>query len=321
MIWKTSVAGVVLGLILSAGPGVSRAGELVDQIVAVVNKETVLQSELDEVLDYAMETELRGLEGEERAAALADIRSVLLDSLIATLLMEQAMDRADVSVSDRDLESAIADVAKQNGINVERLYIEIEKQGMDKESYRVEMRKQLRQYQFMNLEIRSRVDVSEEDIRSAWLQANAGREPQMGFRLQRILLLFGSKDPAAVREEAAVLLEEIRGGKDFSTVASARSDDTSTRDQGGEAGVFLPEELSGPFAEALAEASTGDVVSVETGSGIFLLRVADQVDTAAQDYESVRDELARVLYDEAMERELEIWTEEERRRSHIEIFP
>ena len=95
MIWKTSVAGVVLGLILSAGPGVSRAGELVDQIVAVVNKETVLQSELDEVLDYAMETELRGLEGEERAAALADIRSVLLDSLIATLLMEQAMDRAD----------------------------------------------------------------------------------------------------------------------------------------------------------------------------------------------------------------------------------
>ena len=96
------------------------AGELVDQIVAVVNKDIILQSELDEAVDYAGSTELRGLEGEELEKALAEVRAVLLDSLIATRLMEQAMDRADVRVSDRELEASIADIAKRR--QRQRLY-------------------------------------------------------------------------------------------------------------------------------------------------------------------------------------------------------
>ncbi|MEE2829391.1 MAG: peptidylprolyl isomerase, partial [Myxococcota bacterium] len=268
----------------------------------------------------ARQSELRGLEGKELEAALSEIRTILLDSLIANELMEQAMDRADLTVADRDLEAAIADVAKQNGITVERLFLEIAKQGMDEESYRAEMRKQLRQYQFMNLEIRSRVEVSEEEIRSAWLQANSGREPETALRLQRILLSFSPGKEEALRKEAVLLLEELRAGKDFATVAQARSDDASTAEKGGAAGLVKPDELSGAFAEALAGAKEGDIVSVEVPSGIFLLRVAELVDTSVQAFEAVRDELARSLYDQAMDRELELWTQEERRRSHIEVF-
>lgn len=309
--------GALLGLV--AAP-LALAGELVDQIVAVVNKDIVLQSELDEAVDYAEVTELRGLEGAELEQARGELRQILLDSLIATRLMEQAMDRAEISVSDRDLEAAIADVASQNNIGVERLYSEIAKQGMDRESYRAEMRKQLRQYQFMNLEIRSRIEVSEEDIRSAWLQANASHEPDMAFRLQRIFLSFSGGGAKSIREEAAVLLEELREGKDFAAVAAARSDDASTRDKGGEAGLFKPDELSGAFAEALQTAKVGDIVQVESDAGVFLLRVAGEEDTAVQPFEAVRDDIARILYDQAMDRELELWTEEERRRSHIELF-
>ena len=307
-------------LVLASLHGSVLAGELVDQIVAVVNKDTVLQSELDEAVEYAAETELRGLEGAAKVKARAEIAEVLLETLIATRLMEQAMDRADISVSDRDLEAAIADVANQNNIDVDRLYEESGKQGMDRDSYRAEMRKQLRQYQFMNLEIRSRVSVTDEDIRAAYRQATANLEPEMAFQLQRILLSFAGADADEVRAEAATLLEEIRGGKDFSTVAKARSDDASTREKGGEAGLFKPADLSGAFAEALAGAKVGDVVSVELSNGVFLLRVASEVDTAVQPYESVRDSLARMLHEKGMERELDLWTEEERRRSHIEIF-
>jgi peptidyl-prolyl cis-trans isomerase SurA len=296
------------------------AGDLVDQIIAVVNKDIVLQSELDEAVDYAAELELQGLQGPEKAQALAEIQAVLLDSLIATRLMDQAMDRADISVSDRDLEAAIADVANQNNIGVERLYSEIAKQGMDEESYRAEMRKQLRQYQFMNMEIRSRVQVSDEDIRAAYRQANANHAPDMAFQLQRILLSYAGGDPEAVRQEATVLLEELAAGKDFATVARARSDDPSTREKGGEAGLFKPSELSGAFAAALVDAKVGDVVMVDLPTGIFLLRVAGLVDTAIQPYEAVRADLARILHEKGMDRELELWTEEERRRSHIETF-
>ena len=315
-----SFVALILASVFACPPGPALAGELVDQIVAVVNKDVVLQSELDEAVEYAASLELQGLEGEERVAALDRIQAELLDSLIATRLMDQAMDRSDISVSDRDLESAISDIAAQNDIEVDRLYAEIAKQGMDKESYRAEMRKQLRQYQFMNMEIRSRVKVSDEDIRSAYRQVNANHAPDMAYQLQRILLSYAEADAAAVRSEAEVLLKELQGGKDFATVAKARSDDTSTKEKGGAAGLFRPSELSGAFAEALEGAQPGDVVLVDLPTGVFLLRVDGLVDTAVQPYESVRADLARVLHEKGMDRELDLWTQEERRRSHVETF-
>jgi peptidyl-prolyl cis-trans isomerase SurA len=312
------VLPLVLGLALSAGSAL--AGDLVDQIVAVVNKDVVLQSELDEAVEYTASLELQGLDGEVKAAALLKIQTELLDSLISTRLMEQAMDRSDISVSDRDLEAAISDIASQNNIDVEQLYIEIARQGMDKESYRAEMRSQLRQYQFMNMEIRSRVQVSDESIRSAYRQANANHAPDMAFQLQRILLSYAKGSPEAIRAEAELLLEELRGGKDFATVAGARSDDPSTAEKGGAAGLFRLSELSGAFAGALEGAQVGDVVLVDLPTGIFILRVDGLVDTAIQDYDSVRADIARMLHDKGMDRELALWTQEERRRSHIETF-
>lgn len=316
----SSLAALTLVSALAGTPIPAAAGELVDQIVAVVNKDVVLQSELDEAVEYASSLELQGLEGAARTAALDGIQVELLDSLIATRLMDQAMDRSDISVSDRDLEAAITDIAAQNDIDVERLYSEIGKQGMDKESYRAEMRKQLRQYQFMNMEIRSRVQVSDEDIRSAYRQANANHAPDMAFELQRILLSYAGGDPEEVRAEADLLLKELQDGKDFAAVAAARSDDTATKEKGGSAGLFRPSELSGAFAEALKGAKAGDVVLVDLPAGVFLLRVDGLVDTAIQPYEAVRADLARVLHEKGMDRELSLWTQEERRRSHIETF-
>jgi peptidyl-prolyl cis-trans isomerase SurA len=313
-----AVLPLVLGLALSAGSAL--AGDLVDQIVAVVNKDVVLQSELDEAVEYTASLELQGLEGEVKTAALVKIKTELLDSLISTRLMEQAMDRSDISVSDHDLEAAISDIASQNNIDVEKLYSEIAKQGMDKESYRAEMRSQLRQYQFMNMEIRSRVQVSDEDIRSAYRQANANHSPDMAFQLQRILLSYTKGSPETIRAEAELLLEELRGGKDFATVAVARSDDPSTAEKGGAAGLFRPSELSGAFAGALDGAQVGDIVLVDLPTGVFILRVDGLVDTAIQNYDSVRADIARMLHDKGMDRELALWTQEERRRSHIETF-
>ena len=62
-------AGAFAALLpLIAAPAAS-AGEVVDRIVAVVNQDIVLMSEVDELMDYVEASELRGVAGEERAAA------------------------------------------------------------------------------------------------------------------------------------------------------------------------------------------------------------------------------------------------------------
>ena len=305
-------------------PGLATAGEVVDRIIAVVNKDVILLSELQEMLDYVEEVELRGLSDVAREEARETLMVDLLDGLIANKLVEQAMERADIEVGDREVEAAIADVAKQNGLTMERLFAELQRQGIDEAQYRTQLKDQIRQYQFMNLEIRGRVSVSEEDIRAAWLQGGASTKPQPAWRLQRLLLAIppdaDEATIAALADEATALLEQLQAGKDFAEVAAARSDDVSTREVGGDAGVIKQKDLSSAFLDALSAVEQGEVARVDLPSGIWLLRVAEEVDAARKEFEEVRDAIAKRLYDDAMERELETWTEEERRRAHVEIF-
>jgi peptidyl-prolyl cis-trans isomerase SurA len=298
--------------------------ELVDQVVAVVNKKLILQSDVDEIMAMVGEDEFDGLSDDERRSRLSELQTTIIDTLIGEELMEQAMDRGGVKIGDREVESAIADVARQNKLSVEDLMEQLQRQGMSADQYRREMKKQIRQYRFMELEIRSRINISEEDVRAHYQRTLGSVDPEPAWQLQRILLTIPKEGDAAavaaVSEEAAVLLTQLLGGKDFAEVARVRSDDPATREQGGDAGVFKKKDLSSAFRDALESAEVGQPVRVDTPRGIFLLRVVDEVDAGIKEFEEVRVRLSRKLHDAAMQRELELWTAEQRRRAHVEVF-
>jgi peptidyl-prolyl cis-trans isomerase SurA len=314
----------VLFLLLLALPASAFAGDVVDRIAAVVNRDIILLSEIEETFELVKAEAMRGTPAAERATAEQGLRGEILEGLIANKLMEQAMESAGMEVSDADIEAAVADVARQNNLTVPKLYEELARQGMPVSEYRAELAKQLKQYKFMNLEIRGRVKIADEDIVNYYNQMTADVAPDLAWRLQMVLLAYPASvtdaDRARIDAEADALLVEITGGKDFAEVARARSDDPVGRESGGDAGVVKANELSPLFANKLQEVAIGTPVRVSTPGGIYLLRVAEQVDRSKKPLEEVREEITRVLYDDAMERELLIWTEEERRRAHIEIL-
>lgn len=304
-------------------PGLATAGDVVDRIVAVVNKEIILMSEVEGTYAAVSAEALKGTPSAQRAAAELQLRTDILEGLVATKLMEQAMDSAGMDVDDKELEAAINDVARQNNMTTEQLLKELARQGIALEEYRSELKKQLRQYKFMNLEIRGRVKIAEEDILNYYNQMTADVPPDPAWRLQMILLAYPAtatqEDRDRIDAEADALLAEIAGGKDFGEVAGVRSDDPTGRANKGEAGLVKPAELSPLFADTLSQTDVGTATRVDTPGGVYLLRVAEEVDRSRKPLAEVEDQIMRVLYDDAMERELEVWTEEERRRAHIEI--
>ena len=68
------------------------AGDVVDRIVAVVNRDIILKSELDQTYLMVKEEALRGTPVGERDEAEAQLQIDVLEGLIANKLMEQAMD-------------------------------------------------------------------------------------------------------------------------------------------------------------------------------------------------------------------------------------
>ena len=305
-------------------PSLAHPGDVVDRIVAVVNRDIILLSEVADTFEAVSAEALRGTPTGQRDAAEDQLRQDILEGLVANKLMEQAMDSAGMDVDDNELEAAIADVARQNNLSAEQLLKELQRQGIALDEYRTQLKKQLRQYKFMNLEIRGRVKISDEDVLNYYNQMTADVPADPAWRLQMILMAYPAtatqEDRDRIDAEADTLLTEIAGGKDFGEVATARSDDPTGRANRGEAGLVKPNELSPLFADKLTGVTIGDAIRVDTPGGVYLLRVAEEVDRSRKPIDEVQDQIMRVLYDEAMERELEVWTEEERRRAHIELL-
>ncbi len=312
------VLSLVLGLSTPAW-----AGDVVDRIVAVVNKDLILLSDLDAAVEGAAGDRLRGLAGEQREQASVELREEALDFLVDDKLVEQAMDRADIVVESRELEAAIADVARSNQMTAEQLETQLGRQGMTMDAYRDEMKNQLRRYKFMNLHIRGRVEITEDQVRSYYKQTMADATPDPAWRLRRMLLAYDGDDPAAreaAGEQAESVATDVAGGKDFGEIAREFSADTSTKERGGDAGIVRAADLSAVWSRALKAASVGEVVRLDAPGGIWLLQIVELANAAGKPFEDVRDELTRVLYEEAMEAEMKSWADEQRAKAHLRIL-
>jgi len=105
-----AVATISLAVLLIAGHAIG--GEVIDRIVARVNRRVVLQSELDDAMRYQAMVAQRGLD----SLTAAD-RKQALDQLIDQVLIDQQIDRsAYVRVPKADLDRQIIQVRRQLGV-------------------------------------------------------------------------------------------------------------------------------------------------------------------------------------------------------------
>ncbi len=305
---------ILVGLVV----GSADARELVDRVAAVVEGEVIA---LTEVYDLGAEyIEGRALEGEtaRRAAELE-----VLEELIDRALVDQEVVRLGLEVTEEELDRAIDDVARQNGINRQRLQHEVERSGMDWPLYRSEVEQQLRFMKFNQTVILPRVNIPEDELSSTYRQRyveSAGEGPR---QLQAIFLRWGPEsapeEKTAVAQKAADLKARLDAGEDWLVVA-ADVPDSPYAALDTEFGNFLPGELLPEMDTAIFSIGVGQVTEpLESSGGIFLLRVAALLPAEIPPYEEAREQLMLELQSVKGEQELALWATQARRRSSVEI--
>ncbi len=101
---------------------------------------------------------------------------------------------------------------------------------------------------------------------------------------------------AAAREKMDGIVKRIGEGADFVDVALEVSEDTGSKDQGGDLGFFPRGRMVPPFEEAafsLEPGATSEVI--RTTHGLHLIRVEERQAAMVVPFEEVRDEIARDL--------------------------
>ena len=246
-------------LLVAALPAGARDAVLVDRVVAVVNKDVITLTELAERTARA-EAELRRqrIAAPERTA----LERQVLERLVLVKAQVQLAESTGMRVDALQLDRAVQRVAENNGMALAEFRRALERDGVDFESFRAELRQQILLARLREREVDDRVQVSEAEIDAYLLEHKASLASAIEYDVAHILVRLPEQArPEQVeqaRVRAARVREEAQGGADFARLAASHSDAGDAL-QGGALGWRTPGRLPELFAEALGDMQPGAV--------------------------------------------------------------
>ncbi len=131
-----------------------------------------------------------------------------------------------------------------------------------------------------------------------------------------------AEEMARRRARAAVILAKARSGQDFAALARSHSEDTGTRDRGGDLGLFTLNTHTAKFDDAvfaLKPGQTSDIV--ETEYGYHIIRLVERTRERTRGYDEVRREIERQILERKRAETLTNWLERRRREADVQVDP
>lgn len=309
---------IVAALSLAAAQPAQPEGRVVERIVAVVNDGVVLLSEVEVVLEDAMRAEPPAA-GTDVERYKQQRRREILDTLIAQKLLEQEVKKLRVEVTPQEIDRVVEATKKEHGLDDARLKQALAQQGLTVDEYREGLKQQLTKMKIVQLKVKSRVTVTDQDVKTI---ANQQKQMQGGVarvKARHILFLVKpDEDGAAQKKQAEAALAKLRAGADFAQLAAELSDDGASAKRGGDLGEFGRGEMVPEFEEAAFAAEPGKVAGpVRSPFGWHLILVDERVAAGAkaQDLEKLRERLYEMETNQAFLR----YIDELKREAYIEV--
>lgn len=262
---------MLLSFVLCTGTGAAGAEEqTLDSAAAIVNNDIILVSELDEAQnEVARNFARRGLPVDSIST-----RKAALESLITRSLVLQLAENQGISLTDMQLDSAIAQTAAQNGVSEQELLAQAAP-GMSPAQAREAFRNDLILSEVRRARVRSRINISdtEVDLLASNLRHAGSIEPQ--YHLAQIIVPLQGRNAARANQDMQEIRAQLREGADFNALA-ARYSVGSVAAQAGDLGYMPETQVPAPFLPALLKAKPGDVLGpFRSPFGIHLLKLYD----------------------------------------------
>jgi parvulin-like peptidyl-prolyl isomerase len=296
---------------------------VVDRIVAVVNKDVITLSELNRNVESYMKRIEASTPEDQRDEIERQVRRMVLNELIDQLLVMQKAKERGLVATDREVDTAINNILSQRKVTLEELKREVIQLGGTFDEYREEVRDHLTKRNFVAAEIRSKINVTKEEIGDYYREHLKEYEGKEAVRIKQILILRPANGDRtgqeAARAQAMKTRQMLNEGKSFSVLAAEVSQGPAAK-AGGDLG-FLRKGLMFPEVEKVAFAlNTGEISDViESPVGFHIIQVIDKRGKGVKPVESVREEIIEIIGNKKVEKKFEEWLIEERKRSHVEV--
>ena len=229
--------------------------------------------------------------GASGSLTLLQLQANTLESLVRQVLYDQAAEERRIRVDRREVDAAYAaeynELLERNGIDEETLETYLANQGRTLADFQAALRSEI-ETQLRNEVLRESivgvVDPTDDEL-MAYYEANIARY-DVGEQIRASHIL--------VSEEvtAQEVYERLQAGEDFAELASRYSEDTNTKEDGGDLGWFGRGRMVEAFEGAAFALEVGEISEpVETEYGYHIIKVTDRQEAHTPTLEEVKDDV------------------------------
>lgn len=283
--------------------------EILDRVVAVIDDKIILQSELYQY-SYSLAIQL-GIDPQGEPEKVEKLRKETLDNLIAQKVLLVKAKEDSITVSEKEVDARLDEQIKQivaqlgSESKVEEYFGLTLRQI--KRDFRDEVRerllvKTLQDRKFREIQI-TRREVN--DFYRAYKDSLPGVKESV--KISHILVHIEPSEATirAAREKTEALLERLREGEDFASLAKEYSEDVGTAANGGETGFIQRGDFVKEYEEVaflLKPGEISDIVRSRYGFHIIQLiakrgekvntrHILIRLDTSPEDEQATKDKL------------------------------
>jgi peptidyl-prolyl cis-trans isomerase SurA len=287
------------------------ATEVLDQVVAIVDDDVIMASELRQRI--AAVTENLTARGMEMPAEDELVRDAL-DRLILESIQIQKAVRVGVRISDGQLNAAIQRVAEQNKMTPEEFRQRLEMEGKSYVEMREQIERELILQRVQQGNVNQGIQITEQEVDNFIATEEGQKLTQPEYRLAHALLSVapGASDSEVAATEAHIntIYAKIEAGESFEQAVSSSTGKYTF--SGGDLGWRKLGDIPSVFADIAPQLKTGETSKpIRSESGFHLIKM---LENRGGEQMIAQTEVRHILVKPS-----EILTEEEARELVVQI--
>ena len=267
----------LMSIALSFSLSISAQVTMLDRVVAIVDDDIVLDSELQQRM---MTINEQIAQSGTQAPPQEIILQQVLERLISERLQLNMGYNAGIRITDEELNAAITRVAQSNGLTITQYITDIQSRGGTIAVVREEIRNEMVIRRVQQGKVMRRIRISEQELDN-FLTSEEGRflispDVNIGQILLSVPTGSSKNDTDGILARAQKHQTDTANGADFRQLAIANSADQSAL-QGGDLGWRKMAQLPGVFIDAVEQLELGQVSDpIRSDAGYHLLKLYER---------------------------------------------
>ena len=273
---KTLLLAASLATALTTAPALQANTEVIDQVVAIVDDDIIMASELRERVTAVTENlKARDVQMPPEDTLIRET----LDRLILESIQLQKGTRVGVRISDAQLNSAMQRIAAQNRMDLDQFRQALEQQGQSYVAMREQVRREMIIQRVQGGNVNQRIQITDKEVDNFLATPEGQKITQPEYHIVHALLAISPQASAAEAAAAQAYVDQmvkrIRAGESFEQVMGSSTGQYTF--SGGDLGWRKLDDLPTLFsnvAPSLAAGQTAD--PIRSDSGLHIIYMAEK---------------------------------------------